>query len=152
MPIEGVVIDQYTPENFCPFQVSSSFDLDGMQTYLKGKDMKMYLSIQAGIQTPGDYICEAYTLATGQCLLQQNGTANETVGIGKPFGSEDGTDLYGMALIDVFDTDAANECMNTLFDNLNETKNVKPDGIYLTDNTPFTISNGSNLEMSSYEK
>jgi len=57
-----------------------------------------------------------------------------------------------MALIDVFDTDAANECMNTLFDNLNETKNVKPDGIYLRDNTPFTISNGSNLEMSSYEK
>lgn len=68
----------------------------------------------------------------------------------KPFGSEDSADLYGMALIDVYDTDAA-ECFSSLFDNLNETKTVKPDGIYLRDNTPFTISNGTDLELSHYE-
>jgi hypothetical protein len=32
-----------------------------MQSYLQGKDMKMYLGIQAGIQV-GDYLCEAYTI------------------------------------------------------------------------------------------
>jgi hypothetical protein len=37
---------------------------------------------------------------------------NDTVGIGKPFASADGTDLYAMALIDVYDTDAGNECFN----------------------------------------
>lgn len=151
MPVEGVVLDQYTPQNFCPFQVNAAFDLEGMQTYLQGKDMKMYLSIQAGIQI-GDYLCEAYELAQSKCLLKQNGTTNETVGITKPFGSADGTDLYGMALIDVFDTDNANDCMNALWGNLNSTKTIKPDGVYLRDNTPFTISNGTDLELSSYEK
>jgi alpha-glucosidase (family GH31 glycosyl hydrolase) len=27
MPIEGVVLDQYTPRNFCPYQATSEFDL-----------------------------------------------------------------------------------------------------------------------------
>lgn len=113
--------------------------------------MKMYLGIQAGIQI-GDYICEAYSITnTNKCLLTQNGTTNQTVGIGKPFGSEDGTDLYAMGLIDVYDTDAANECFNSLFENLNETKKIKPDGIYLRDNTPFTISNGTDLNLTHYE-
>jgi hypothetical protein len=124
--------------------------MESMQTYLQGKEMKMYLGIQAGIQI-GDYLCEAYTITQNTCLLKQNGTTNETVAIGKPFGSDDGTDLYGMALIDVYDTDNANECFNNLFANLNESKTVKPDGIYLRDNTPFTISNGTDLELSSYE-
>lgn len=49
MPIEGVILDQYTPQNFCPFQVAPNFEIEEIQTYLQGKDMKMYLSIQAGI-------------------------------------------------------------------------------------------------------
>jgi hypothetical protein len=37
-------------------------------------------------------------------MLTQNGTNNETIGISKPYGSADGTNLYGMGLIDVFET------------------------------------------------
>lgn len=77
-----------------------------MQTYLKSQGMKMYLSIQSGIQI-GDYICEAFELTTTKCLLTQNGTTNETVGISKPYGSTSDADLYGMGLIDVFNTDTA---------------------------------------------
>jgi hypothetical protein len=71
--------------------------------------MKMYLSIQAGIQV-GDYACEAHRIADQHgCLLAQrgNGTANETVGIGKSFNAtgESEADFYAMALIDVFDKD-----------------------------------------------
>jgi len=76
--------------------------------------MKMYLSIQAGIQI-GETQCEAYTITKGKCMLTQNGTTNETIGIGKPFGSEEGTDLYPMGFIDVFNTDAATECYKELF-------------------------------------
>lgn len=152
MPVEGVVLDQYTQEGFCPYEIDDNFNMANMQTYLQGKNMKMYLSIQAGIQTQGDTLCEAYTLTQSKCLLTQNGTTNETVGIGKPFGSEEGTDLYAMALIDVFNTDAANECINALFANLNETNTIKPDGIFLRDNTPFTISNGTDLDISHYMK
>lgn len=63
----------------------------------------------------------------------------------KPFGSKPGTDLYGIGLIDVYDTKAANQSFHDLFTYLNKSKKLHPDGYYLRDNTPYTISNGSDL-------
>lgn len=113
VPVEGVVLDQYTTKNVCPFQANSSFDLSDMQSHLRNLDMKMYLSIQAGIQV-GD-LCAAYAAAEQKgCLLSQNGSDNKTVGVGKPFGAND-TELYAMALLDVFNGSAV-DCMSDLFE------------------------------------
>ena len=68
-----------------------------------------------------------------------------------PIRKEYGINLYGIGLIDVYDTEAANQCYKWLYENLNQTYKVKPDGYYLRDNTPFTFSNGTDLELSHYE-
>lgn len=52
-----------------------------------------------------------------------------------------------MALIDVFH-DNAKDCMQDLFENLMPLNGmIEPDGFYLRDNSPYTYSNGSNLDI-----
>lgn len=159
MPIEGVLLDQYTAYKFCPFQADKSFNIADMQTFLHGKDMKMYLAIQAGIQV-GDVLCLAYEQAleaAEDCLLARvkfdDDQEKYTVGLGKLFGTagDKAEDFYGMALVDVFG-DGADVCMKALFDLLLASESITPDGIYLRDNSPFTISNGTDLNITHYIK
>jgi len=151
MPIEGVVLDQYTHENICPFQSALGFNLAEMRGNLTKNKMKMYLSVQAGIPV-GDGRCEAYKIAAEKgCLLVQEGTSNDTVGIGKAFNAtgDRAEDFFGMALIDVFSKENASSCMAALFDNLGLSA-ASLDGIYLRDSSPYTVSNGSDLEIAKY--
>jgi alpha-glucosidase (family GH31 glycosyl hydrolase) len=50
MPIEGIILDQYTKNDNCPFEIANGFRMENMQNYLQNKTMKMYLSINAGIE------------------------------------------------------------------------------------------------------
>jgi len=156
-PIEGVLLDQFTSsDNLCPFEYGLNFIIKPLYDHLKSKNLKLYLSIRGGIPTNKN--CTGFKLAkniVGCLLTKANNSTDYTVGIGQKVNStgNKSSDFYEMAFIDVFNGETADVCMNYLMINLlglPSSQMITYDGLYLRDNEPFTISNGTDLNISHY--
>jgi len=155
IPIEGIVLDQYMKNhNLCPFEKNFNFDMKTLQEHLRSKNMKLYLSFNAGI--PTRMVCQAFEIAEripGCLLTKADDSTDYSIGLGQKVNSTGSelTDFYEMAFIDVFNNDTANKCMNEMMKNFLEAQNkIHYDGLYLRGNEPFTISNGTDLDKSHY--